>query len=279
MKKLIVSFSGGRTSAYMLKQILDNMQDEYKIVVVFANTSKEAEGTLQFVDRCSKEFNIPIYWVEAIPVESKRGKWWGVTHRLVDFETAKRKGEVFELLISKLGIPSTNAPFCSDQLKRKPIESFMKSIGWKDYYTAIGIRNDEVDRMNPNFRKRKIIYPLISKFPANKAMITFWWKNNRFDLDIDPNLGNCDGCWKKGMKTLTSIAKIKPEVFDWWQEMTDKYGHLNPRNVDLDPPFNFYRKNLSPVDIFKLAELENTQLELFTKNEKLDGCSESCEPF
>lgn len=281
MEKLLISFSGGRTSAYMLWYIINFMKGEYEIIVVFANTGKEQEGTLEFVERCSKEWNINIVWVESVPVESSAGKWWGVTHKIVDFQTASRNGEPFKEMISHLGLPSSSAPFCSDQLKRLAIESYLKSIEWKDYYKAIGIRADEIDRMNPNFRREKIIYPLVSKKPMNKKMVMEWWSLQNFDLDIDPDLGNCDACWKKDMKRLVRIAVKKPEVFDWWQGMTDQYGYIQNRKAtkNMKPPFNFYRGNLSPKDIFKLAKLQEAQLDLFVQSEKLDGCSESCEAF
>lgn len=53
-KKLLVSFSGGLTSAYMTKWILDNLSNQYEMIVVYANTGKEREETLQFVNECDK---------------------------------------------------------------------------------------------------------------------------------------------------------------------------------------------------------------------------------
>jgi hypothetical protein len=285
-KKLLVSFSGGKSSGYMLWWIFNEWQDRHnwEIVVVFANTGKEVEGTLLFVDECANEWGIDIVWVEAkckddngVPF-SEKGR--SVKHKVVNFETASRNGEPFEEMISILGIPSTNAPLCSYQLKRAAIMSYIKSIGWDDYYTAIGVRVDEPKRLPSmaDAENKKIIYFLAHVHPTTKKFVSLWWSNRGFNLDIHPDDGNCDNCWKKDLNRLCRNARRKPNSFDWWQNMTDKYGHLNPREVDLEPPFNFYRGNLSPKEILEIANKKNNQTILFT-GEPFNSCEESCEAF
>lgn len=307
-KKLIVSFSGGRTSAYMLWFILNEWEhrSEYEIKVVFANTGLEDSETLVFVHRCSIYFKVPIVWVEARHLDDNgkpfSPKGWAVKHQVVDFFTAAKKPyhikdsftkkhltnppywksdwswTPFEEMISVLGIPSTNAPTCSPQLKRKAIESYARSIGWKGYYTAIGIRYDEPKRISPAAKKRRLIYVLAEDTVMAKYDILTWWKNHEFDLNVKTGFGNCDMCWKKSIKQLVSNAKTEPGRLDWWQHITDTYGNLNPRNTNLNPPFNFYRGNISPADILKMAnEGINVPDEKLTLNQL--NCHESCEAF
>ncbi len=250
---------------------------DYEMIVVFANTGKEAEGTLFFVEECSLEWGIPITWIEAVPKDG--GKGWGVACKIIDYQTASRNGEPFEAVIQRLGIPSTNAPFCSDQLKGRAISAYCASIGWRGYLKAIGIRVDEAERAKPSKRKKRTVYPLLHWNPKTKKEISFWWYGQDFELDIHPDDGNCDNCWKKDHARLARNMIRKPRSFDWWQDMLDKYDHHNPRNTTLKPPFNFFRGNLSVKDIRTLSLLPPEKIMHEVKKWGKSGCSESCEAF
>ena len=282
MKKLLISFSGGRTSGYMLWYLFNEWpeRDQYEKIVVFANTGKEAEKTLFFVDECSQEWNIPIVWVESERFSDEgellSRKGYKTSHKVVTYETASRNGEPFEEMISVLGVPASGVPFCSNQLKTKPIESYLRSIGWNDYYKALGIRIDEPKRVNKN--NDKVIYPFVD-YPTTKQMVKEWWDKQSFDLDIHPDEGNCDNCWKKDFPRLARNMLRNPKSFEWWEEMEKKYGDFNPRDNDRVPPFNFYRENKSVLDIRKLAQMSQAELRQLTMFDKLDGCAESCEAF
>jgi len=284
-KKLLISFSGGRTSAYMTWWLWNEWEDRHnwEMIVVFANTGKEVEGTLFFVDECSQEWGIPIVWVEAkckddngVPFSEKG---WSVRHKIVTYETASRKGEPFEEMISMLGIPSSNAPFCSYQLKKIPIDHYAHSIGWDDYVVAIGIRMDEPKRLERYKDNPNAIVPLATLNPKFKIEIIIWWAKQSFDLGIHPDDGNCDNCWKKGDLVLTRNMVRKPNSFNWWQDMINKYGYDNPREIELLPPFNFYRGNKTIFDIRKMAEMSQAELRQSTLFETDDVCGESCEVF
>ncbi|BDE26073.1 hypothetical protein OCUAc20_45730 (plasmid) [Acinetobacter baumannii] len=61
-----ISFSGGRTSAYLTWYMLNNYSHLYNFIVTFANTGIEHEKTLEFVDKCDKYFNFNTVWLEAV---------------------------------------------------------------------------------------------------------------------------------------------------------------------------------------------------------------------
>lgn len=281
-KQLLVSFSGGQTSAFMTKWCIDNLSDKYEMKVVFANTGKEREETLQFVNECDKRWDFKTIWIEAV-VDPIKGK--GTSFKIVSFETAKRKGEPFEEVIKKYGIPNVAFPHCTRELKTVPIHKYIKSIGWKKYYTAIGIRNDEIDRMDSNYKKRKFIYPLIqrSMIPSDKIDINIFWLNQSFRLELKSYEGNCDLCFKKSKRKLLTLLLEDPNCANWWNNMVLEYG---------DQKYNFFRNNESVINLleqcknpFKKARDESKDIHKIINLNFLDeldlsnGCEESCEPF
>lgn len=219
---LFVSFSGGRTSAYMCWYLLTYWSHKYNFIFVFANTGLEHEETLIFVDRCDKEMSLNLAWLEAV-VHYNEEK--GCTHKIVDFTTAARKGEPFEAVIKKYGIPNPDFPHCNRELKLNPIFSFKRSLGYKSNHdTALGIRVDEMDRQRKDAKKAGIQYPLISKKPTTKPEVRHWWNDHGFDLMLDEHEGNCVTCWKKSDRKLMTVAKHEPWYFDFFARMERENG-------------------------------------------------------
>lgn len=258
--KLLVSFSGGETSAYMLWWILKNWSNKYEIKVVFANTGQENEETLLFVQKCSEYFKVEVIWVEAVVNPENRK---GTTHKVVNFETASRNGEPFEAVIAKYGIPNPATPHCNREMKLNAINSYMKSIGWKKYYSAIGIRVDEFDRMNAKRKERRLLYPLISEKPMSKAKINQWWNLQPFRLELKGYQGNCKTCWKKSDAKLYTLINENKSQFDFFKQMENKYSSFVPesriklmleRGEEIPTRTNFFRKNRSVADLVKEAE-------------------------
>ena len=138
MKKLLVStFSGGRTSAFMGKFL--NTYDKYKDydkVFIFANTGKEKVETLNFINRCDKEWNLNIVWLEA-KINLEKGK--GTDYNIVNFENASRKGEVFEDMLRAYPMPNNFASNCTRELKQTPIAKYIKSLKYDEVIMSIGI--------------------------------------------------------------------------------------------------------------------------------------------
>ena len=116
----VVSFSGGRTSGYMLHRIIQahggTLPDD--VVVCFANTGREMPKTLDFVRDCGAAWNVPIVWLEFdhhLPEGASRRVR---TATVVNHNSASRDGEPFDrLLSSKKIVPDRSRRFCSEQLK------------------------------------------------------------------------------------------------------------------------------------------------------------------
>ena len=214
-----ISFSGGRTSAYMLWRVLDanNGIPPPHAKVMFANTGKEEEATLKFVNDCSVNWNVPITWVEYRDADP--------AFAVVNYETASRNGEPFEALIRKRQyLPNPVTRFCTSELKIRSIHKYLKSTGWDDHNETmewIGMRADEQRRAAKIADKSRM--PLVAA-GVTKDTVGEFWRNQSFDLEL-PNIngvtyhGNCDLCFLKGGSQVLSLIAEKPERGIWWARM------------------------------------------------------------
>ena len=215
----VISFSGGRTSGYMLWRVLQSNDGLPEIAkVCFANTGKEDEATLKFVKECEENWGVPITWLEY-----KNGD---PRYKVVDFDTASRNGEPFEMLIEyKKYLPNPVTRFCTAELKIRTLNRYLKDLGWDHDENSdwIGIRADEPRRAAKVSRER---VPLFVAGVTAKDVGKFW-KEQTFDLRL-PNIngktfhGNCDLCFLKGYPQTLSLIQEKPDRAVWWARMEEK---------------------------------------------------------
>lgn len=229
--KTVVSFSGGRTSAYMLFMVLlhNTPEDIAKyLLVIFANTGKEHPATLEFVKACAERWGIPIIWLEYR--DDEQG------FAIVNFASASRAGEPFEALIRKRQyLPNPVTRFCTIDLKIRIIHKHLSSLGLSTEDEPVdmmtGIRADEPRRV-VKIRNRKttseskhatMIMPLVDA-GVGVQQVTDFWQAQPFDLML-PTIngrtleGNCDLCFLKGAKQVYSIIASDRNKAKWWARM------------------------------------------------------------
>ena len=259
-----ISFSGGRTSGYMLWRILQahQMSLPKEAIVCFANTGKEDEATLKFVQACSDNWNVEIHWLEYRDADPAFVR--------VDFETASRNGEPFEALIRKRQyLPNPVTRFCTSELKIRTIHKYLKSMGWEHNETMdwVGMRADEQRRAAKIADKSRI--PLVTA-GVTKETVGDFWRNQTFDLEL-PNMngvtmhGNCDLCFLKGGTQVLSLIAEKPERAVWWAKMEALALALASK-----PSGAVFRSDRpSYASMTKFAA---EQIDMFDKNEESIAC-------
>lgn len=238
-----IAFSGGRTSAMMLHEILranGGLPD--RAVVSFQNTGREMPETLDFVQECGERWGARIVWLEYRP-EAPR-------FEIVSHNSASRNGEPFEALIRKRRmLPNRVARFCTAELKVHAQTRYLRSLGWERWHNARGIRADEPARLPKSdtaapaaiddlfgadepakdtrkCRERWTPWHPMADAGLSRHDVAVFWRRQPFDLRL-PNingttpLGNCDGCFLKSEANLAAFARDYPERAAWWRDMEE----------------------------------------------------------
>ena len=221
----VVSFSGGRTSAYMLWRILQAhggvLPDD--VVCCFSNTGREMPATLDFVRDCGAAWGgTRIHWLEY--------RWSPGGPSVVEgsHNSASRDGEPFEeLLRGKSMLPNPVSRFCTIELKIRTQKRFLASeFGWKHWTNIVGLRADEpkrVARAMDRERTKKDRWhnacPLAVAGVEEIDVLDFW-RAQPFNLRLKGRWeGNCDGCFLKARGAISRMLRDHPERMRWWSEM------------------------------------------------------------
>lgn len=246
----IVSFSGGHSSGYMLWRLIQQYPDfRERFRVVFENTGKEHNATLDFVHEVETRWRVPITWLQYTRVDArtltldqvKEGKtqtylaerqdkgetthWW----REVNYETAARHNTTpnpfDELLEWATVLPNVKTRMCSVQLKVRTRDRYLYAQGVRDFEAYIGIRGDEPDRPAEILANigcfEKPRFPLFDA-RVTKAQVEDFWDTQPFRLRIPNRLGNCTGCFLKARWKRVLIAKEDPVAIKWWADWEDR---------------------------------------------------------
>lgn len=227
--RVVVSLSGGRTSALMLWCMIVAFGGELpeRVVVVFANTGKEREETLRFLHEIAARWGVRVRWIEYRPKP--------IWYEEVGYNSASRDGEPLRMKFRGDGrLPNQLTRTCTGETKRRTIRRFiLKEFGWKVFTTMVGLRYDEGPRVlsqeNANARSRsKKTSPLAYVGIVKRGVLRFWLGLNvdptelrhplpqGFDLGLRADEGNCDQCFLKGYVKLVRLEKRRPGSCDWW---------------------------------------------------------------
>lgn len=261
-----ISFSGGRTSAYMLWRVLqsnDGLPDD--ALVVFANTGKEEEATLEFVRDCSDHWGVPISWVEFRDADP--------AFDVVSYESASRNGEPFEALIKKRNyLPNVVSRFCTVELKVRTMHRYLKFLGWSEWDSFLGIRADEPARVSRIARNdyggHETKCAPLAQVGIGKGDVGEFWLSQPFDLAL-PNFngvtmhGNCDLCFMKPASQVASLIAEKPERAIWWARMESLALSSKPSGARFSKDRPTYSQML---------DFSQEQRDMFDNAEEAIGC-------
>lgn len=273
--KQVVSFSGGRTSAYLVYRMKELYGDD--VDYVFMDTGAEHPETYEFVKAVAREFKIKLTCLRTIVIP-EMGK--GCRYQVVDINECGPDLVPFTNVVRKYGVPKNHMPHCTLHMKTSPFKKYCAdTYGKGNYITWIGIRVDEPRRLK---KAEGIRYMAeISDFDSDDVM--HWWGRQSFDLGFKVNsgwLGNCVFCHKKADSKLALAAMDEPELLRQFDRMVNSD---DARQLGYTPKNELYRQGKTIQQIIK-------NYEIFTKEEIVSrlrhskrfdnsACAESCEVF
>lgn len=260
MSNHVVSFSGGRTSAYFVWLVLSLIKSGWwekniggKVYFIFMDTSAEHPKTYKFIREVVGNFGIELVCLQG---DFDQPVGVGHSYKVVSINNLKHDpvNGVYGQMMRKYGVPTIASPWCTSRMKEEVHDKYCDdTFGKGNYTTWLGIRSDEPKRIKlPNSRGIRYMAEL-SDF--DKEDVLQWWEEMPFNLEIDEHLGNCVFCFKKSHGKVALAARDEPDLLSDWERSIDEASDR------LNKPVLKYRQ---------LGHFEDSEGNLIESNDYID---------
>lgn len=289
-RKHIASFSGGRSSGYMVCKLLEEGKPLDHII--FCNTGMETPETYEFIEACNEQlFDGRLVCLEFCGTENGRG------YKRVSVEQLDKEGKPFKEMIGMTKkLPNVKQRICTTELKANTKYRFMYDLYDRDeheIYNYIGFRVDERNQKRiANARQKN--YALRQRLEAGKASLKWYddylllplvdekitsddvmefWKANKvaeglsFDIcDKGIRISNCMGCFYGNDAEMMMTVLKYPDIAKRWQAMekeVNDYQHNEKKNFAYETTekqkwvFANLGRALTPLELTEFSLHEN----------------------
>lgn len=208
-------FSGGASSAYTAKLVIDKYGKE-NTILLHTPTYAEHETADVFRERVSNYLDVPI-----TIQEDGRNLW-----QLIDDNNC---------------LPSFHIPFCTQQLKIKQTDIFLKNMT-EETKLHYGFGTDEYRRIQKvhtrlevkGYKTEFLVYQNGVKSEDIKKIIQNEWRIELPQPYKYLSHNNCIPCFKAGKAHFKQVCKYYPEEFEKAVQMEHKIGHTVFKDCTLE---------------------------------------------
>lgn len=159
MTNHVVSFSGGRTSAYMvylIEEMRKSGEWQGNVEYIFMDTGAEHPKTYEFIKKCVEHFGIEMTCLQG-DFEQPIGV--GHSYKVVPIDSLRHDmiNGPFGRMMAKYGVPTVKSAWCTSRMKEEVHDKYCdEKYGKGNYHTWLGIRFDESARLVGLMEYRKL---------------------------------------------------------------------------------------------------------------------------
>jgi len=143
MKK-VVSFSGGRTSAYLCHLMIE-LYGKENVDFIYMDTGAEHPKTYEFIKKVDKYLGLNLVCLRG-DFNQPLGK--GHTYKIISINDICHDLGPYREMVKKYGTPGSSSAWCTSRMKEETHDKYCNDkYGKGNYETWLGIRADEPRRV------------------------------------------------------------------------------------------------------------------------------------